>query len=167
MVEQLSPYSEIEEYGMLVWAALFHDYYPTSVASSAQVASTNLRQLTFDDDFIREFLRLINLTDRHTTTDDDWIGQIFIDADLAILGSDEETYQKNYRDLIYMEFAGYEKFAFVSGRASLMELFLERPHIYHSEPFREALEEQARSNIQKEIEELLQIGDTQIQIQNV
>ena len=76
-----------------------------------------------------------------------------LDFDLAILGSDWSSYQE-YAQKIRQEYHIYPGDLFNTGRAHALAIFLERERIYHTSIFHAEREELARSNLQREIDEL-------------
>ncbi len=76
--------------------------------------------------------------------------QVLLDADLAILGSDEATYG-NYAESIRLEYAWVPEPQYRTGRAQVLQKFLAKPRIYHHLL---DLEKPARRNIAAEIERL-------------
>jgi predicted metal-dependent HD superfamily phosphohydrolase len=76
--------------------------------------------------------------------------QVLLDADLAILGADEQAY-RTYAGQIRQEYAWVPEPAYRAGRRQVLERFLTRPRIYH---FLGHLEEPARKNLAAEIAHL-------------
>jgi predicted metal-dependent HD superfamily phosphohydrolase len=87
----------------------------------------------------------------HPRLDDASI-RIFLDLDLAILATDWNTYQ-TYTRAIRKEYWIYPKSLYQNARKKAMQHFLERENIYFTEVFK-VFEQQARANIQREIEGL-------------
>ncbi|XP_059615003.1 uncharacterized protein LOC132260715 [Phlebotomus argentipes] len=79
--------------------------------------------------------------------------QFLQDLDLAILGGSPEEY-KNYTELLQKEYKHLNTDSYKSTRLKILKTFLTIPRIYSTNFFRERLEESARRNIKKEIEEL-------------
>ena len=73
-----------------------------------------------------------------------------LDADLAILGKDWETYE-NYIKQIRKEYSIYPDFLYNLGRKKILIHFLEFEEIFKTEHFKAKYEKIARENIQKEI----------------
>ena len=70
-----------------------------------------------------------------------------MDADLAGLGADYETFLLN-QTRVRMEFSGLTDLEFRNGQANfLRDHFLNRDRIYHTEWFRNKFEKQARENL--------------------
>ena len=77
----------------------------------------------------------------------------FTDADLSILGSDDETYAA-YAAGIRMEYAIYPEILYNPGRIAVLQKFLEMPRIFKTGFFAEKFENQARLNISNELKVL-------------
>ncbi|GAB0092149.1 hypothetical protein DMENIID0001_071220 [Sergentomyia squamirostris] len=92
-----------------------------------------------------------NIPDEINGFDDS--AQFLQDLDIAILGSSPDEY-KNYTDLLQKEYKDMNPESYKSTRLKILKTFLTIPSIYSTEFFRERLEESARRNIKKEIEEL-------------
>ncbi|KAH9600245.1 hypothetical protein LSM04_000369 [Trypanosoma melophagium] len=78
---------------------------------------------------------------------------IFLDIDLAILGSDAVRYQRYARD-IRSEYNWYNDRDFCRGRAAFLRGFLDHPQWYKTKFFCDILEDKARSNVQAEVDAL-------------
>lgn len=75
---------------------------------------------------------------------------LFTDADLAILGSDEETYM-HYAENIRKEYSIYSDQLYYPGRKKVLEHFLDMDSLFKTAFFRQKLEKQARNNVLAEI----------------
>ncbi len=93
---------------------------------------------------------LIRATAKHEVIEDDTDSAIFLDADLAILGSSEEDYDK-YAAKIRQEYAWVPDDQYRAGRKTVLTNFLSRPKIYFTERAGKDLEEQSRKNIEREL----------------
>lgn len=141
----------------LVAAAIFfHDvvYNPArrdNELKSAEQAAKDLPDLGFTPEEIHIVFDFILATQKHELTEDAhpdlaWL----LDFDLAILGSDWETYLQ-YTQKIRREYRLYPDVLYKPGRRKVLEHFLERANIFQTAELREAYEWQARSNIGREI----------------
>ena len=74
----------------------------------------------------------------------------FIDADLAILGSDPKTYE-NYSRSIRKEYKYYPDLIYKPGRRKVLKYFLEMERIFKTNYFFDKYEKQARINIDSEL----------------
>ncbi|MDM8556712.1 hypothetical protein QUF75_18455 [Desulfococcaceae bacterium HSG7] len=101
---------------------------------------------------IRKIEHLINLT-KHPSNPENSDEKYLIDIDLLILGTDSESYDK-YRSDIRKEYSFVPDFLFKKGRKKLLKSFLTSWRIYHTDYFFSEFENQARSNIKRELSEL-------------
>lgn len=160
---------------LVTMAIFFHDviYEPKQTDNEEQ--SANL---------FRQFSKFFNSTDRvapsseNAGTDNikvcDWIlatkkhetevhrthGMVgtedlhyFLDMDMAILGAPSKEYE-DYAAYIRQEYIHVPEKEFRERRAKILRSFLTIPNIYATEEFRSSLEDNARENIQQEIERL-------------
>jgi predicted metal-dependent HD superfamily phosphohydrolase len=138
-------------------AAWLHDviYDPRArdnEARSAELARELLARLQVPSVINERVAELILTTIDHQTGGDT-DAEVLLDADLSVLGAESAAYD-DYRAAIREEFAWLPEPAYRAGRATLLRRFLERRDIFHTTLMKEALEEQARRNIQRELGEL-------------
>jgi predicted metal-dependent HD superfamily phosphohydrolase len=138
----------------LLFAAYFHDiiYDPRAADNeerSADHADTALSLLGVPASTIAAVRAPILKTKRHVTEPDDVAGQLFLDADLAILGASASEYDR-YAAQIRQEYAWVPEPAYRAGRRKVLEGFLARPQLFCTAPFRER-ESVARQNLACEI----------------
>jgi len=88
-----------------------------------------------------------------TFQDDDACGNLFLDADMAILGSAPVRYQR-YLEAVRQEYRNTPQMLFKHGRKQFLTALLKEEWIYHTDNFRQAFEKQAHVNIQEELERL-------------
>jgi predicted metal-dependent HD superfamily phosphohydrolase len=144
-----------EDYPALQLAAWFHDiiYNPQMAdneAQSAVYAESVLTGLSVPAKTVRKVSRMIRATADHTNPANDPNTMILLDADLAILGSDEAGYLA-YSQAIRLEYSHVPEAAYRNGRIAALNRFLKRPRIYHTPLLYERLEAQARANMMREI----------------
>jgi predicted metal-dependent HD superfamily phosphohydrolase len=99
-------------------------------------------------------IAILTLDTKHmgaVTTSD---GQLLVDVDLAILGQARERFAE-YERQIRAEYAWVPEADFKSGRAAILQRFLDRPAIYGTEFFRSRYEETARSNLRWSADRLM------------
>jgi len=139
---------------MLGAAAFFHDaiYDPRrgdNEAASSLLARQQLDNVGVAEPEIETVCRVIEATASHQANGDE-VTELFLDADLAILGSGAATYDW-YAGAIRAEYGHMSDEAFRSGRASVLRGFLDRAEIFLTIPGRAQFEEQARSNLLQEL----------------
>lgn len=139
-------------------AAWFHDLIaekraPDNEEKSAHSAQEFLQKLNIPKDIIQEAINLILATKKHQTDIDDQDLLLFLDADMAILGAEPKKYQK-YAQAIAREYSFAPVAEYRQRRKELLTAFLERDRIYLTQPMFEKYEQQARQNIQSEIDSL-------------
>lgn len=148
---------KIKKWPAVVFALVFHDviYNPqkqNNEEKSAQMAENKLTELGIGERVISSCSQIILATKHHDNSDDSDTN-IFIDADLSILGSKPEDY-KQYSRNIRKEYAFYTDSDYNKGRLKLLQQFFERKKIYKSDYFSQKFEVKARENIKNEIREL-------------
>ena len=121
------------------FAIFYHDIIydvrkKTNEEKSALFAKKRLKQLHVPLKIIIEVIKLIEETNKYQTDSIEY--SLFLDADLAILGSDEIAYEI-YLQQIRKEFSIYDEKTYNKGRKSLLKKFLEKEKIYHTLHFSE------------------------------
>ncbi len=134
-----------------VAAVWFHDAIydgPRNEERSAELAARALRELGFAQIPLVE--QMILATKSHEQHDLPAPALAFLDADLAILGSEREPYDEYVRQ-VRAEYAHVPDDAFRIGRNAILRAFLARPRIYFTDEFFERFEKRARANLEREI----------------
>ncbi|WP_250433465.1 HD domain-containing protein [Hanstruepera flava] len=149
----------IEDFEMLQFSIWYHDivYRPTrkdNEEKSALSAKNSLRKFSFDEKRIECVNDLIISTKKHElilyeNNDNAYM----LDLDLSILGTDWDVYKK-YVENIRKEYKIYPNFMYNPGRKKVLQQFLNREALYFSEEFSIKYENQARENIERELERL-------------
>lgn len=139
-------------------AAWYHDVvYDPRAGDNEERSAAHARQvlhpLGLPDDVLGEMARLILLTRTHEAGADDRPGQVLLDADLAILGADEEAYD-GYARAIRQEYAWVPEEQYRKGRTRVLETLLHRPRLYHTEVLHTRAEARARQNMGRELNRL-------------
>jgi predicted metal-dependent HD superfamily phosphohydrolase len=141
-------------------AAWFHDiiYKPQAKDNeekSAIYAREMLTELGLPEQAIATICRLILCTKNHQAEPEDLEAQILLDADLAILGSNRDRYQK-YTLAIAQEYSWLPALEYRQGRQKVLENFLARDRLYFTKTIFTLKEKQARNNLIWEIKQLSQ-----------
>jgi predicted metal-dependent HD superfamily phosphohydrolase len=140
-------------------AAWFHDVvYDTQAQDneqrSADYAFDLLSNLGIPESTITIVTRIILNTKDHQAAVDDYDSQVLLDADLAILATNQVQYRE-YAHAIRQEYSWMTEADYITGRQQVLERFLQRSHIYFTPLMLEFAEPCARGNIQGEIQSLL------------
>jgi len=120
---------------------------------SALLCEKQLKLLGVNSELIADIFQLILETKTHEPSSQR--NALFLDTDLAILGSSVEVYNE-YIQNVRKEYAIYSDDVYKKGRQKVLEHFLEKERIYISDTFYELYEEQARNNITIEYNSLIQ-----------
>lgn len=153
--EQLAIEVGLTDHAPVLAAAFFHDavYDPRSAANeadSAALADRVLDGLGWPDERRGEVVRLVLATADHAVTD--LASAVLLDADLAVLGADAAGYEAYVRG-VRSEYDFVTDDAWRVGRAAVLDGFLRRERIFHTEPFR-SREVRARANLASELARL-------------
>jgi predicted metal-dependent HD superfamily phosphohydrolase len=149
----------VEELGgddRLVFAAWFHDavYKPGSRRNeprSARLARDRLGALGYPQASLQFVADAVLATASHAATRAEF--DQLLDADLAILGTDADTYAA-YSAAIRREFAHVPELLYRRGRGVFLREMLERPVIYRTAAGAARFELAARRNIRAELARL-------------
>lgn len=139
-------------------ALWFHDavYDPArkdNEERSAQWAADSVRAAGCAEDVAQRVAALVLATQAHVATGDDPDTRLLLDVDLAILGAAPARFAESSRQ-IRAEYAHVPEPAFREGRSRVLAGFLQRPRIYVTDVFRDALEDRARANLQQVLQDL-------------
>jgi predicted metal-dependent HD superfamily phosphohydrolase len=149
---------KIQNPDAVYFAIWFHDViYDTKKTDneekSAEFAVEALGGLGVPEQTVAPTREMILATKHHRADDLSWDMKAFLDLDASILGAPEEIY-KEYSGAIRKEYSWVPDSLYRDGRMKVLNDFLEREHIYHTEEIRTRCELQARSNIAEEIKTL-------------
>ena len=141
-----------ERPGEVAIALWFHDAIYDLKAKdnelrSAQWAVQELEHSGADEALCQRVHALIMAT-CHTAAPGDSDAQLLVDIDLAILGARPERFAE-YDQQVRAEYAWVPKLIYGFKRKQVLQSFLQRPQIYSTAHFQQALEIQARSNLRK------------------
>ncbi|RUW69024.1 hypothetical protein [Mesorhizobium sp. M4B.F.Ca.ET.049.02.1.2] len=78
---------------------------------------------------------------------------LLLDMDLAILGAAPGTFD-TYEQAVRREYQWVEEPMWRAGRGAVLKSFLARPHIFHTDEFRQRFEPQARQNLARSLQAL-------------
>jgi predicted metal-dependent HD superfamily phosphohydrolase len=150
-------------YENILFACLYHDvvYDATKSDNEEQSAArwrVDAQRLGLGPEQTEQVSILIMATKKHQPANDSFDMQLFLDADLAVLGSDRFRYRR-YLVAIRREYAHVAENAYREGRIAVLKKFLTRAQLYFSECARERHETQARKNLEAEIR-MLERPDT-------
>ncbi|MGK2929078.1 MAG: HD domain-containing protein [Acidimicrobiales bacterium] len=156
----LGLHSAGDDWAVAVLAGWFHDavHDPRAESgvnegASAVVAHDALAGLGATLTSIGSVCRLVCLTASHAPGPTDRSGAVLCDADLSILGADEERYERYTAD-VRAEYAHVSDDDWRVGRRAVLRSFLDRRTIFHTEAGRARWESQARTNISSELTSL-------------
>ena len=141
------------EVEMAIW---FHDaiYDTTSTDNeekSAELAQDKLSVLNVNAQSIDRIVEIILATKSHQGFTID--SKLMIDIDLLILGASTPIFEKYDRN-IRKEYTWVPQEVYLPKRIEVLQSFLDRDEIYHTQDIQELYEIQARNNISRKIEEL-------------
>jgi predicted metal-dependent HD superfamily phosphohydrolase len=141
-------------YDSILFSLYYHDiiydvFKNNNEVASAEFALQRMLQLLVPEKFIEACEACILATQTHqksTSTDINY----FLDADISILGSDEETYLQ-YANNVRLEYAAYPDEVYRPGRRQVLLHFLTQQQIFKTEYFKKLYEQQARINLSNEL----------------
>jgi len=152
-----SLFKELETIGCddeaCLWSVWYHDYVyqpgkGNNEAKSAKIAASGMRTVGVLDSIIDKVEDIINATKHHTSIDA--VSDLFLDADMAILGADAVTYQQ-YVAAVKQEFKNIPAVLFNNGRKKFLTALLVQDELFLTDLFNEQYGEQAKSNIRGEL----------------
>lgn len=158
LLQELTPLkAQIQDWPALSWALFYHDiiYNPLKTnneAKSAELAARRMKTLQLPESLISRCTAHIIATQKHPFSEDPDTN-FFTDADLSILGkpwTDYELYSRQIR----LEYKVYPDLLYYPGRKKVLAHFLAMERIYKTPHFYALYEEQARENLQREMEQI-------------
>jgi len=152
-LDLLSPYSNDMEAVRL--AAWFHDavYDPRAGDNeecSAALAEKVLPPAGVPAQTVAAVARLVRLTATHEPASGDRDGAVLCDADLAVLASSPENYQR-YVDAVRAEHSHLPDSVFAAGRAIVIRSLLGLPALFRTPHGKQHWEPAARANLEREL----------------
>ncbi len=151
---------QLQSPAAVMFAIWYHDFvYDTGAHNneeeSAKIAQSALRSTSiFDDEFIYRVSRMI-IDSKHTNAyfPKDIDTHFFLDIDLSILGSDEETFD-TYEKQIRLEYFWVDETIYRNGRRKVLESFIKGSSIYRTGYFKAKYEKQAIANLKRSLAKL-------------
>lgn len=141
----------------VVLAAWFHDAVYNGIAGQDEDESAKLAQLSlikiWPEKDIREVVRLVLLTKTHAPDAGDDFGALLCDADLAILGSEPQSYAR-YSSDVRLDYAHFPDSDFARGRLAILKQLRTSDHLFHTAKGRQLWGEEAIRNLDNEIAQL-------------
>lgn len=120
---------------------------------SAALAGSTLSRLGLPASAVAEVQRLVLLTAGHDVAANDRNGALLCDADLAVLATPPEDYDR-YAAAIRREYAHVPRAAFNAGRAAVLRRLLSLPALYRVPSLAARWDRPARANLRRELTSL-------------
>ncbi|MET9633440.1 hypothetical protein ABZX92_38880 [Lentzea sp. NPDC006480] len=143
-----------EERAILALAACAHDVIYDSKPGDDERASAawaRERLHGLEEAHVARVESLVLATITHSS--DDPLAHVLLDADLAILGSEPEHYDR-YSQAVRQEYAQYDDSQWRVGRAKVLKTLLDREGLFVTEPARQLWDAAARINLARELQAL-------------
>ena len=156
IIDQLAPFEGVEGWDVLLFATFYHDIiYDVSAGDnedkSAAFAAKEFIILDVPEDIIEKCKALILATKTHSGSGDE-LTDLFIDADMSILGREWDVYII-YAQNVRKEYSIYPDALYNPGRKKVLTHFLEMGRIFKTDHFHRKYEHQARENLIREIKD--------------
>lgn len=147
--------AHIGEWDVLSFSVFYHDVIYNvkkhdNEEQSALFAAERLRKLNVPEAMIVQCAAQINATKSHTVSDDPDTN-LFTDADLSVLGKPWALYENYFRQ-VRKEYSIYPDLLYKPGRKKVLRHFLEMKRIFKTDLFFAKYEQQARENLERELE---------------
>lgn len=147
--------SYIQDWDIILFTLFYHDIVYSTTKNdnekrSAEFAEKRMQQISIPNDMIVKCKTQILTTKNHQYHIDSDTNY-FCDADLSILGQDWAIYAPYFQN-VRKEFARYPNFLYNSGRKKALRGFLALERIFKTDYFFSKYEQQARFNINLEID---------------
>jgi predicted metal-dependent HD superfamily phosphohydrolase len=146
------------EHAVIALAACAHDVVYDArpgddERASAEWARQALTGCGLADQVVERVAGLVLATIDHAAGDADPLAAVLLDADLAVLGSEPDDYER-YVAGVRAEYAAVPDDEFRRGRASVLEALRARNPLFRTEPGRDRWEARARHNLDAELARL-------------
>jgi predicted metal-dependent HD superfamily phosphohydrolase len=147
----------LSDWDTVIFSIVYHDvvYHvlkKNNEEKSAALANRRLNEIGYPKEKIDLCIEMILATKRHSLHNNPDIN-FFTDADLAILGAVEATYQEYVRN-VRKEYSIYPDLIYNPGRKNVLNYFLGMEKIFKTETFFLKYEKQARINLKTELLQL-------------
>ena len=155
LFQEIEAHAElIRDLPRLTYAAWFHDaiyksWRKDNEVRSADWAQSALVDMGADAHLAQRVQTLILATADHASGGQDDDDALFLDMDCAILGAPAEPYDRYVRQ-VRQEYVWAPGGAFRKGRLAFVNAQLDRSALFHTEPYRQRFEAQARANLERE-----------------
>jgi predicted metal-dependent HD superfamily phosphohydrolase len=140
------------EFAIWFHAAIYDPRAADNEARSADLAAACLNERSASPELVDSVQRLVLATKAHDATLHPDAPMI-VDVDLSILGQPPERFWE-YERAIRAEYAWVDANTFAARRTEILEHFLVRPRLYHTDSFFCRYETQARSNLRASVDRL-------------
>ena len=160
LISELVPLrNHFANWDTVVLATAYHDivyniHHKDNEEQSARFAGSRLEGISFPSEQIEHCKKMILATRTHEQDKDEEIN-LFTDADLSILGTQDQTYRE-YSEQIRGEYSSYTDLEFQNGRKRVLQHFLNMNRIFKTNYFFDAYEQSARINLKLELASLNQ-----------
>lgn len=146
--------NNIDDWEIVIFAIAYHDIIYNVLRQdneerSAELATKRLETLGIEIERVVVCREMIVNTKTHQASKTSDVN-FFTDADLAILGRPPEEYG-SYASAVRKEYKIYPDLVYKPGRAKVLEHFLAKDRIYHTDLFYSRYEMAARENLSREL----------------
>lgn len=145
---------EVTDWDVVLFSVFYHDFVYDILSAenelqSAEIAAHRLALLNFPLQRI-ECCRLQILATKTHALNSDMDTNLVLDADMAILGQEKETYMR-YAAGVRNEYAMYPDAVYLAGRKQVLRTFLQQNTLFHTSYFYRLYENAARENLLSEL----------------
>ena len=154
IITELQPFKDDDGWDVLLFTTFYHDIMYNVLRhdneeQSAELAVKEMSILGVPEPIIVATKDCILATKTHETTGNDLI-DLFIDADMSIVGRDRETYII-YAQQVRKEYGIYPDLLYNPGRKRALSHFLKMERIFKTAYFFDKYEVSARANVSFEM----------------
>lgn len=144
-----------EHSGELELALWFHDAIYDTQRSDNESRSAEWARRVLDGLALEQLERIVQLVlvTRHAAAPTNPDQELLLDVDLSILGAPAPRFEQ-YEAQIRVEYGWVPDQAYRDARGRILRGFLDRAVLFHTAPFAERFEEQARANLSRSLEAL-------------